>query len=314
MELIRGRHNLRPRHRGCVATIGSFDGLHLGHRALLDQLAAAGERLDKPCVVVTFEPLPREFFRGPDAPPRLTRLGEKIALLQGTPLDYLLCLRFDAALARWPAAAFIEELLVGQLGIVELVVGDDFRFGYRGLGDYATLVAAGARFGFAVRPQATVDIEGGRVSSTRVRSALAVGDFATAKALLGRPYAICGRVARGDQLGRTIGFPTANVLLKRHRPPLGGVFAVEVEGPWPGRRIGVANLGRRPTVGGMRVQLEVHLFDFSGDLYGESVTVVFRHKLRDERRFGSLDELKAQLQRDAAGAGEFFAAGAPGPC
>ena len=309
MELIRGQHNLRPRHRGCVATIGNFDGVHLGHQAILAQLAEQAARLRLPRLVITFEPQPQEFFAGPKAPPaRLMRLREKLLALDGLGIERVLCLEFDHRLAALPAHTFIDELLVHHLGVRYLVIGDDFRFGHRRAGDFAMLVQAGQRHGFEVADNHSYLVDGERVSSTRVRQALAQGDLELAARLLGRPYDMCGRVAHGDRRGRTIGFPTANIHLHRRVTPVYGVYAVLLSGPglqlWPG----IANVGRRPTVEGERERLEVHLLDFQGDLYSQHVKVDFLHYLRPEQRFASLTALQAQIQQDEHAARVWFAA------
>ena len=309
MELIRGQHNLRPRHRGCVATIGNFDGVHLGHQAILAQLAGQAGRLRLPRLVITFEPQPQEFFAGPKAPPaRLMRLREKLLALDGLGIERVLCLEFDHRLAAMPAERFIEDLLIERLGIRYLVIGDDFRFGHRRAGDFAMLVQAGQRHGFAVADNHSYSVGGERVSSTRVRQALAQGDLDLAARLLGRPYDMCGRVAHGDRRGRTIGFPTANIHLHRRVTPVYGVYAVLLSGPdlqlWPG----IANVGCRPTVEGERERLEVHLLDFQGDLYGRHAKVDFLHYLRPEQRFASLAALQAQIQQDEQTARAWFAA------
>jgi riboflavin kinase/FMN adenylyltransferase len=308
MELIRGQHNLRPHHRGCVATIGNFDGVHLGHQAILAQLAGQAARLRLPRLVITFEPQPQEFFAGPTAPPaRLMRLREKLLALDGLGIERVLCLEFDHRLAFLPAQTFIDDLLVHRLGIRYLVIGDDFRFGHRRAGDFALLVEAGRRHGFEVADNHSYILDGERVSSTRVRQALGQGDLELAARLLGRPYDMCGRVAHGDRRGRTLGFPTANIHLHRRVTPVGGVYAVLLSGPglrpWPG----IANVGRRPTVQGDRERLEVHLLDFEGDLYGRHVKVDFLHYLRPEQRFESLAALQAQIQRDEHAARTWFA-------
>lgn len=302
VELIRGLHNLQARHRGCVATIGNFDGVHLGHRAILAQLLEQAELRGLPGALVCFEPQPQEFFAGANAPPRLTRLREKLELLRQTRLARVLVLRFDAALAARSAQAFIDEVLVAGLGVRDLVVGDDFRFGHNGEGNFDLLVEQGVQQGFEVHKRATFAAAGGRVSSSWVRDALANGELALAAELLGRRYAISGRVVHGRQLGRSIGFATANVALGRMETPLRGVYAVRVDGAGEGLKPGVANLGRRPTVDGERLLLEVHLFDFDGDVYGCRLRVEFAQRIRDERRFASLDELKAQIARDATAA------------
>ncbi len=307
MELIRGLCNLRPRHRGCVATIGNFDGVHLGHQAVLGQLAEKAAELSLPSVVITFEPYPQEFFaHGAVVPPRLTRFREKIQALRRYSVDRVLCLPFNRVLSETSAQDFIRRILVEGLGVRYLVVGDDFRFGHQRQGDFAMLKEAGARYGFQVVNRHTFSIDGARVSSTRIREALAHGDLNNAGKLLGRPYRMCGRVAHGDQRGRTIGFPTANIYLHRKASPVQGVFAVEVFGldaePLPG----VANVGTRPTVDGTRALLEVHLLDFAQDIYGCYVQVDFLHKLRDEQKFASLDDLKRQIEFDTAQARDFF--------
>ncbi|MDX1654047.1 MAG: bifunctional riboflavin kinase/FAD synthetase [Candidatus Competibacteraceae bacterium] len=312
MELICGRHNLLARHRGCVATIGNFDGVHLGHQAVLGQLRSRAEALELPELVITFEPQPAEYFAPDRAPARLTRLREKLQALAAQRVDRVLCLHFQRHLATQPAEAFIRQLLVEQLGVRHLVVGDDFRFGHRRLGDFALLCRAGKEHGFTVEDTHTYDLDGGRVSSTRVRQALARGDLELAARLLGRTYAMAGRVAHGDKLGRTLGFPTANIHLHRRVIPLTGVFAVTMHGVKDRPLPGMANIGRRPTVGGIREQLEVHLFDFHGDLYGCHVQVEFLHHLRPERRFDSLEALTLQIQEDAGRARAFFDHIAPG--
>jgi riboflavin kinase/FMN adenylyltransferase len=307
MEFIRGQHNLRPHHRGCVATIGNFDGVHLGHQAILAQLAEQAARLRLPRLVITFEPQPQEFFAGPAAPPaRLTRLREKLMALDGLGIERVLCLEFDHRLAAMPAAAFVDDLLVRRLGIRYLVIGDDFRFGHRRTGDFAMLLEAGRRHGFEVADNHSYILDGERVSSTRIRQALGRGDLELAARLLGRPYDMCGRVAHGDRRGRTIGFPTANIHLHRRVTPVFGVYAVWLSGagllPWPG----IANVGRRPTVQGDRERLEVHLLDFQGDLYGQQVKIDFLHYLRPEQRFASLDALREQIQQDERAARDYF--------
>ncbi|MGL5949441.1 MAG: bifunctional riboflavin kinase/FAD synthetase [Aeromonas sp.] len=306
MELIRGIHNLAPRHRGCVLTIGNFDGVHQGHQALLKRLGSTARALGLPSCVMLFEPQPLELFAGSQAPGRLSRLREKYQALRELGLDRLLCVRFSRRFAEQPAATFIEQLLVAKLGVRYLVVGDDFRFGQGRSGDFAALLAAGQRFGFEVVSTQSFELGRQRVSSTLVRDALSSGRLTEAQLLLGRPFAISGRVAHGNKLGRTIDFPTANLALKRRVLPLGGVFAVEVI--WSGAHFfGVANIGLRPTLAGSEPRLEVHIFDFAGDLYGQQIKVLLRHKLRAEIKFASLEALKAQIARDADAARAWFA-------
>lgn len=306
MEVIVGLHNIKPRHKGCVLTIGSFDGVHRGHQMLLEQMAAKGRQLGAPSMLLTFEPTPREYFRGGVVPARLTRFREKITLLQQTDLDRVLCLPFNERTANTPADWVVEELLNNRLGVRHLVVGDDFRFGKGARGDYSMLQKAGERHGFGVSQMGTLTYRGERVSSTRVREALWEGDFELAKALLGHPYFMMGRVVYGRQLGRQLGVPTANIRLQRYRTPLEGVFAVTVTG-LERKHEGVANVGVRPTVDGKEPLLEVHIFDFAGDIYGELLTVEFKHKIRDERTFDGLDSLKAQIDRDIVATREWFA-------
>lgn len=312
MHLIRGLHNLKPRHRGCVATIGNFDGVHLGHRAVFEALLARGRELGLPAVVITFEPQPLEFFRPEQAPARLTRLREKLQALQDCGIDWVLLLEFQHALAEMGASEFIERVLVDGLGVRQLYVGDDFRFGKGRSGGFDMLCQAGRTHGFGVASLDTVAHTDERISSTRIRQALAVGDLAEAAACLGRPYRVCGRVVHGDKRGRTIGFPTLNVDLHRRVSPLRGVFAVRVDGidarPLPG----VANLGTRPTVtGDARYLLEVHLFDFQRQVYGAHVDVEFVQRIRDEKKFDSFEQLRRQIQVDAAGARDILGLGRP---
>lgn len=298
MELIRGLHNLKSRHRGCVATLGNFDGVHLGHQAVIGQLAEKGAALRLPTVLVLFEPQPQEYFQPDAALARLSRLREKLKALQRYSVDRVLCLRFDARLAAMSAEDFIQRVLVDGLGAQYLVIGDDFRFGKNRHGDYAMLQAAGAQHGFQAVSMHTFLIDGERVSSTRVRKALACGDLATAEKLLGRPYRMCGRVAHGDKRGRTIGIPTANIHLHRQTTPVRGVYVVEMFRLDREPLVGVANVGSRPTVQGTRTLLEVHLFDFNQEIYGRYVSIDFLHKLRDEQRFASFDELKTRIHQD----------------
>ncbi|MFS1524588.1 bifunctional riboflavin kinase/FAD synthetase [Microbulbifer sp. 2304DJ12-6] len=306
-ELIRGLHNLRPRHWGSVATIGSFDGVHLGHRAMIAQLNQRAQALGLPSVAIIFEPQPHEFLSVEKAPARLMRFKEKVQALFDAGVERVLCLQFNETLRSLSAEAFVRRVLLQGLGIRHLVVGDDFRFGCDRSGDYRLLQTMGAQSGFTVEDTATLQVRGARVSSTRIREALQRGDFELAQALLGHPYRITGRVVPGRALGRQLGAPTANVRLHRYRSPLVGVYIVRTTAT-DGRALvagcneidGVANMGFRPTVEGAdaRPLLEVNLFDFSGDLYGRELAVAFCHKLRDEEKFASLDILKARIARD----------------
>ena len=307
MELIRGLHNLRPNHHGCVATIGNFDGVHLGHQAVIGQLAEKADALGLPAVVITFEPQPREYFIPESSPPRLTRFREKLEALRRYAIKRILCLPFNRKLAEMPAEEFIRRILVDGLGVKYLVVGDDFRFGRKRQGTFADLQAAGERYGFQVVNMHTFSVDGERVSSTRIRVALEQGQLNEATRLLGRDFRMSGRVAHGEKLGRQLGFPTANIFLHRRATPLQGIFVVEVYGldkePWPG----VASLGTRPTVDGTRTLLEVYLFDFDQQIYGKHLQVSFLHKLRDEEKYDSLEALKVQIQKDVDAARAYFA-------
>lgn len=306
MELIRGAHNLRSRHRGCVATIGNYDGVHLGHRAVLDALIQVGRQRHLPTAAIAFEPTPQEFFGADKAPARLTRFREKFLALAETGLDRFACLRFDQAFASLSPNEFVERILVHGMGVRYLVAGDDFRYGHKRMGDFASLKAAGLKHGFELQDTASFQLDGERVSSSRIRAALEQGRLEQATRLLGRPYSMCGRVVPGDQLGRTLGFPTANILPSRRVLPMTGVYAVWVVGvdskPWPA----VANLGTRPTVNGKRALLEAHLLDFDGDIYGRHLEVKFVAKLRNEHRFDNLHLMIEQMHRDLKAAREIL--------
>jgi len=300
MQLVRGLHNLRPKHRGCVATIGNFDGVHLGHQSVFRHLLEKGAGMQLPTTVITFEPQPREFFQGPAAPARLTRLREKLQAIQEVGVERVVVLEFNTRLAAMPAERFVEELLVDGLGTRFLSVGDDFRFGSGRQGDFGLLQRMGRDHGFEVENMNTYRLDADRVSSTRIRELLTQGDFATANQYLGRPYRICGRIGHGDKRGRSIGFPTLNVNLHRRVSPLHGVYAVRVAGLEAESVPGVANIGVRPTVeGDTRYLLEVHLFGFDRSVYGEHISVEFVRKLRDEQRFESFEALRRQILLDA---------------
>jgi riboflavin kinase/FMN adenylyltransferase len=288
-------------------TIGNFDGVHLGHQGMLAQLRQSAQRLGMPACVMTFEPHPREFFAPDQAPVRLTSLREKLVLLAERGVDDVQVCRFNYAFAQIAAQEFIESILVRGLGVRWLQVGDDFRFGARRAGDFNMLKQAADRFGFEVAAMPSVMLDGERVSSTLVRNALAAGDLTLAGRLLGRPYSISGRVVRGDQLGRKLGFPTANVQMKHNRPPLTGIFAVQLQDDTGAAQRGVASLGIRPTVKqqGQPV-LEVHVLDFDGDLYGRQVRVDFLHKFRDEKKYADLETLKRQIAIDVENTKRYF--------
>lgn len=307
MELIRGLHNLRDRHRACALTIGNFDGVHLGHQAILKMLVEKARELDVDACMMSFEPLPQEYFSSATAPSRLTRLREKWCALEATGIDQFLCIKFNHWLADLTAEDFIKKILVDALHVRYLVIGDDFRFGKGRVGDFEMLKAAGEQYGFEVINSHSHCVDGERVSSTNIRKALSNAELDHANKLLGREYRICGRVAHGDKRGRTIGFPTANIKLHRHATPLSGVYAVTMSGIAEHDVKGVANIGKRPTVDGHSLQLEVHLFDFEKSIYGEQVCVEFKLKIRDEQRFESFEALKEQIIKDSEQAKQFFA-------
>jgi riboflavin kinase/FMN adenylyltransferase len=306
MELIRGLHNLRQRHFGSVVTIGNFDGVHHGHQVILSELQEAGARLGLPDTVMIFEPQPQEFFQGDKAPARLMNWRDKLEALAAAGVARVLCVRFDEKFRALTAEEFIQKLLVNSLGCRHLVIGDDFRFGCDRSGDFSFLQSAGKECGFVVANTTTVMVEGERVSSTRIRAALKAGDFCLAQALLGRPYSVSGRVVHGDKLGRTLGVPTANVPPRRLHSPLGGIYAVTVEGAASNTLFGAASVGRRPTVDGRDERIETYLLDFNADIYGRHIRVTFHHKLREELKFSSLEELKTAMAKDIADTREYF--------
>ncbi len=307
-EFISGVQQLHAAQGGCVATIGSFDGVHLGHRALLARLIARARQAQLPATVILFEPQPMEFFRPAQAAPRILTLREKLRVLRGLGVDRVVCLRFNAALRAMPAEAFVTDILLRQLGVTHLDVGDDFRFGRNRQGDFALLEQMAQQWGFGLENSRTLCVAGERVSSTRIRQLLAEGDLAQANQLLGEPLTWLGRVIPGRQLARTLGAPTANLNLCKKPRPLAGVFAVQVQGAF-GRLPGVANLGVKPSVTDeARTQLEVHLLSGQHDLYGQCLEVTFLHRLRAEQKFASLDLLKAQIQQDIHQARAFFTA------
>ena len=290
-----------------VLTIGNFDGVHLGHRALLARLTAAAAKAGLPAAVLTFEPHPREFFAPHSPPSRLSTLREKLELIADDGVDLTYVCHFNARFAAFGPEEFIERVLVGALRVRHLIVGDDFRFGARRAGNFALLREAGAHLGFQVEAMESVTLNGERASSSAVRDALQEGRLEHAARLLGRLYSIDGRVVHGDKIGRQLGFATANIRIKHERPPLQGVFAVEVKGLAGGPHRGAANLGYRPSANQVvRPLLEVHLFDFSADIYGAHLNVRFLHKLRDEVKFPDFNALKAQIASDVEAAKAYF--------
>lgn len=307
MELIRGLHNLRPRHHGCVLTIGNFDGVHRGHQAVLENLRLQANRHNLPATVMVFEPMPREFFAPDNAPARLSSLREKLSDLRDAGADRVVCLRFDRQLASMSPEAFVQDLLVGQLGAKFVAVGDDFRFGSQRAGDYDLLQRMGETLGFSVSRMQTLESGDSRVSSSLVRQSLAVGQPEVAAELLGRPYRISGRVSQGQQLGRQHDVPTANLKIWRKPAPRLGVYAARVtiageDQPLPA----VVNLGQRPSVSAQGCVLEAHLLDASRDLYGQRIDVQFLHFIRDEEKFDNTDALFAQIRQDVATAKAWF--------
>jgi riboflavin kinase/FMN adenylyltransferase len=302
MELLRGLHKIPHRQLGCVLTVGNYDGVHLGHQQMIGVLKARARELRSAATVLVFEPSSKEFIDPRGAPARLTRWREKFLALESLGVDRLVTLRFDEHMRGMTPQAFVDELMVRGLGARHVVVGHDFRYGCNAGGNIETLKTAGLQHGFGVEEMAPFVFDGVRVSSTAVRERLQRGEYVSAGRLLGRPYRMTGRVVHGQELGRTLGFPTANLRVRRRRSPVDGVLAVRVFGidarPLPA----VASLGTRPTVGGGEWLLEVHLFDFSADLYGRMIEVEFVAKLRDEVKFDSLDAMLVQMKVDAAAA------------
>ncbi|MFW2404054.1 MAG: bifunctional riboflavin kinase/FAD synthetase, partial [Gammaproteobacteria bacterium] len=284
----------------CVATIGTFDGVHIGHRRIVERVLSEAAGRGLPSVVLSFEPTPREYFTRGTPPARLTRFREKFEKFDRLGLDWFFCPPFDAAMANLEPMEFVDRLLVDTLNVKHLVVGDDFVFARNRAGTVAHLHAAGSERGFSVEQVHSVVEHGVRVSSTEIRAALAAGDMSRAQLLLGEPYGITGRVVDGQKLGKVLGFPTANVNLHRRACPIAGIFAVRVRGLGEGRvEDGVASIGTRPTVDGVEPILEVHIFDFDRDIYGEYISVEFVGKLRDEEKFPSLESLTEQMHIDA---------------
>ncbi|MGV6987598.1 bifunctional riboflavin kinase/FAD synthetase [Testudinibacter sp. P80/BLE/0925] len=307
MQLIRGIYNLPLLPQGCALTIGNFDGCHLGHQQILAHLKQKARQLGLPTVVMLFEPQPNEFFSAENAPARLMRLRDKLMFLQQAAIDYVLCIRFNRTFASLSAERFIQDYLVNKLQVKFLSIGDDFQFGAQRQGNFQTLLHAGKQFGFTVENNDSFALHAQRISSTLIRKALADDDLALAETMLGKPYSIRGRVAHGKKLGRTIGFPTANIHLHRQVNPIQGVYAVEIIDKYGQQHFGVANIGNRPTVdGGTRPLLEVHIFDFQRAIYGEPLEVVLRHKLRNEIKFADFEQLKQQIANDVQTAKDFF--------
>lgn len=308
MEVVRGLLNIREKHRGAIVTIGNFDGVHKGHQSILKEVRASADKSNVPAMLICFEPQPKEFFDLYNAPARLTRFREKVDLLSVQGIDYVYCVKFDEKARTMTAVEFVR-ILVEEIRISALFVGDDFRFGFDRSGDFKYLQDVGKSHHFDVINMYTISHDNERVSSTRIRECLARGDFELAESLLGYPYSISGKVIYGRQIGRTLGVPTANIQLNRYVAPITGVFAVEML--FDGQVFpGVANVGVRPTIDDHTLKpiLEVHLFDFSEDIYGKTAKVVFRHKIRDEKKFTGIEALKAAIMNDIEGAKTFFGA------
>ena len=306
-KLIHSLKQLSAKEQGCVITIGNFDGVHLGHQQLVAAVVKEAAKRHVPSMVVTFEPHAFEFFSGDHLTiPRLTRCREKYFFLAQCGIDYILILNFNQQLADTTASDFIYKIIHETIHPVAIIVGDDFRFGHKRLGDFALLMQMGKELGFAVSAMETVFIDGERVSSTMVRKALSEGDLIRAKRFLGHPYYMLGRIRYGDRLGRQLGFPTANIYLHRRLTPVKGIYIVYVHGiadqPWPG----VANVGIRPTIGGTKTLLEVHLLDFFQEIYGRYVQIEFCKKIRDEERFPHLERLKEAIAEDVLYARDYF--------
>jgi len=317
MELIRSLHNLRDHHQKCVATIGNFDGIHLGHQAIISQLKEIAGKHDLPTVIITFEPQPQEYFSPENAPARLTRLREKIEEMERLSVDRLICLRFNSELASLSPRDFVKRLLIEGLDIRHLVVGDDFRFGKDRQGDYATLEKMADEFGYQLEHTATCSFAGERISSTRIRQALANDDLNLARELLGRDYAISGRVVHGDKRGKSLGFPTANMELHRLHSPVAGVYVTRVhimrrrQGADETIHPAVTSVGTRPMFDGEGMRLETHILDFDESLYAKHIRVVFLKKLRAEDNFSNVDDLIKAIATDIENARQYFAKNSP---
>ena len=306
MQLIRHINCYKSDSNGCVATIGNFDGVHLGHQKVISKIINQSKVLGLPSMIITFEPTAKEFFLKKHAPARLTNFREKFSQIRELGIDKLVCLKFNRALANMPAEKFIKDILADALHIKSLTVGDNFRFGKDRKGDFSLLQEHAEKLNYEVNNTESYSQNGLRVSSTLIREYLANGALVRAKEMLGREYSISGHVIHGDKNGRTIGFPTANIPIKRKKSAVNGVYAVDVLMENGEQLHGVANIGHRPTVGGTRTQLEVHVFQLSHEIYGNHIKVIFQKKLRDEKKFDSFEELKKQIQLDSQSAQAFF--------
>ena len=306
MKLIRGIHNLTKALSGCVITIGNFDGIHLGHQKVLAQLKEKAKQLNLPSLVITFEPLPQEYFLKHGAPARLLCLREKLMLLAEHEIDYVLCLYFTAELETTTAESFVKEILIKKLNTKAIIIGDDFQFGYQRKGNFALLQELGKSYDFTVENTDTILYDGQRIGSSRVRVALAESNFTLAEALLGRTYSISGRVIHGSKRGRKFNCPTANIAMHRRVNPLQGVFIVQVHGLGTEALPGVANIGPRPAIDNKTDLLEVHVLGIKYDFYSHYLTVDILHKIRDGQYFSCLEDLKTQMQKDIEATQKYF--------
>ncbi len=306
MQLIRTIHSHKSDSSGAVATIGNFDGVHLGHQVVINKIIQQGDALNLPSMVIAFEPSAKEFFLGQNSPARLTNFREKFSLIDKFGIDQFVCLNFNRELASMPAETFVKNILVDTLHIKHLTVGDNFRFGKDRKGDFELLQIFANTLEYQVEDTASFVNDGKRVSSSLIREYLKTGDLDKAEKMLGRKYSMSGHVIHGDEKGRTIGFPTANIPIKRRNCAVSGVFAVNVSMGDGSEYYGIANIGHRPTVGGTRTQLEVHIFQFSQEIYGKFLKVAFCKKLRDEKKFESFEDLKNQIEQDSKSAQKYF--------
>jgi len=293
MKLFCSIDAIKSQLHGCVASIGNYDGMHLGHQKILERLHSQAISMNLPSLLIMFEPLPMEYFLKENTNPRLMTLREKLVILQNSAIDYVLCLRFNAKLANLTAAQFVKDVLLDSLNVRYIIIGDDFTFGSNRTGGYAILQKY-----IETKKIALVQVDDTKVSSSHIRQALAIGDLETAECLLGRPYSMSGRVAYGNRLGHRIGFPTANIYLQHKVLPIRGVYIARIKGLNVRPMVGVVNVGNRPTTNGTRNVLEAHLLDFNKDIYGTRIEVEFVKKLRDEIKFASLDLLKQQIEKD----------------
>ncbi|MCX7125961.1 MAG: bifunctional riboflavin kinase/FAD synthetase [Gammaproteobacteria bacterium] len=303
MQLIRDSSYVLPKS---IVTIGNFDGVHLGHQQLIKTLAQDAHALNCPSVLLTFEPNPIEYFAPLNPAARLMRFSEKWTVVKSFGVDYFYCARFNAALAKLSAEDFVKTILVDQLHAKKVIIGDDFRFGAKRLGDVELLKSLGKKYGFDVEAIPQLMHEGERISSTRIRHAVFQGDFEKVKSMTGRSFMLSGKVSYGNQIGRTLGFPTANIYLRRKKVPMMGIFIVRVHGLNNKILPGVASIGYRPTFNGKQIILEVFLFNFDEIIYGRRLTVEFLEKIRDEEKFESVDELVVQIASDVEIAKRYF--------